>query len=514
MQVQTYRKALHLHCCSTMSQRQIARLASISINTVKRIVSVAQANEWDWAAVQDMDDRQLKTCLRGVRQQENGKVMPDWVAIHKLMQAKHQTLIQLWEEYRDQLKSAAYSYSQFTCYYREFLSKIDITMRQIHYAGDCIFVDFAGQTIPWFDAVRGKQREAQLFVAVLGCSNYLFAWACASQKSPDWIEAHNRMFQFFGGVPMTVIPDNLKSAVITPGSEPVINKTYQELSEHYGFVVVPARVRRPQDKSKAELGVKLATLWVTMPLRRRQFFSLEEINAALAELLEKLNRRSFKRLPGNRFERFQELDKPALKTLPPTPYEYGEWMAAQKVGPDYHVYVLNHAYSVPWRLVGERVEARISSSTIALFHLNKRVAIHPRDDTPGEASTNPNHRPEAHQAYASRTAHHYLEWACGLGTATAEVVQAQFQGKADFSVAGSKACQQLQHLAKNYGNARVEAACARALAIQSPTIKSLRSILQHRLDELHRPVHPAAVLIPPHANVRGSDYYAEENRHE
>ncbi|MGB4074147.1 IS21 family transposase [Pseudomonas sp.] len=514
MQAQTYRKVLHLNCCSTMSLRQIAKQVGIAINTVRKITSVAQANQWDWEVVQDMNDRELKTCFHAVRQQENGKVMPDWVAIHKLMQAKHQTRIELWEEYRDQLKSAAYSYSQFNHYYREYLSKIDLTMRQVHFAGECVFVDYAGQTISWFDAEQGKQREAQVFVAVFGCSNYTFSYASASQKLCDWIDAHNRMFQFFGGVPETVIPDNLKSAVTTPGHDPVINKTYQEQSEHYGFVVVPARVRKPQDKAKAELGVKLVSQWITVPLRRRQFFSLEEINVALAELLEKVNQRSFKRLPGNRLERFLELDKPALKPLPPEPYEYGEWMAAQRVGPDYHIYVQNHAYSVPWRLVGERVDIRVSPLTVAFFHLSKRVALHPRDDSPGGTTTNPNHRPEAHQAYASRTAHHYLEWAYGLGAATAEVVQAQFHGKADFSISGSKACQQLQHLAKHYGNARVEAACARALAIQSPTIKSLRSILQHRLDELHRPLHPVAALIPPHANVRGSDYYTGENRHE
>lgn len=514
MQVKTYRKALQLHCCAAMSNRKIAKLAGISANTAKRVLSIAERNNWDWATVQGMDDRQLKTLLSSPRQQESGKVMPDWVAIHKLMQGKRQTLIQLWDEYREQHRADAYSYSQFTYYYREFLSKIDITMRQVHYAGDCIFVDYAGQTIPWFDTEQDKLREAQVFVGVLGCSNYVFAWASASQKLCDWIDAHNRMFQFFGGVPETVVPDNLKSAVTTPGREPVINRTYQEQSEHYGFVVVPARVRRPQDKSKAELGVKLVTQWITVLLRRRQFFSLDEINAAVAELLEKLNRRSFKRLPGNRLERFLELDKPALKPLPDVPYEFGEWVAAQKVGPDYHVYVLNHAYSVPWRLVGERVEARVSPSTIALFHLNKRVAIHPRDDTPGSATTNPNHRPEAHQAYVSRTAHYYLEWAYSLGTATAQVVQAQFNGKPDFSIASSKACQQLQHLAKQYGNARFEAACVRALAIQSPTVKSLRSILQHRLDELRRGVHPAATLIPPHANVRGSDYYAGESCHE
>lgn len=508
MHIQTYRRALQFHCCSAMSDRKIAQLAGISINTARKITSVAQANQWDWPAVQNLDDRELKTCFHSVRQQENGKLTPDWIAVHRLMQAKHQTLIQLWDEYREQHGTAAYSYSQFTHYYREFLSRIDIAMRQVHYAGDCVFVDYAGQTIPWIDVVHGKQREAQIFVGVLGCSSYTFAWASASQKLCDWIDAHNRMLQFFGGVPATIIPDNLKSAVTTPGSEPVINKTYQEQSEHYGFVVVPARVRRPQDKSKAELGVKLVTQWITVRLRRRQFFSVEEINTALAELLAQVNRRSFKRLPGNRFERFQELDKPALKPLPAEPYEYGEWMAAQKVGPDYHVYVLSHAYSVPWRLVGERVEVRVTPSSISFFHLSKRVAIHPRDDTPGAVTTNPNHRPEAHQAYASRTAHHYLEWAYGLGTATAEVVQAQFNGKEDFSIAGSKACQQLQHLAKQYGNARLEAACVRALAIQSPTVKSLRSILQHRLDELNRSAHPVATLIPPHANVRGPDYYA------
>ncbi len=437
--------------------------------------------------------------------------MPDYPAIHKLMQKKHQTLIQLWEEYREMYRGKAYSYSQFTYYYREFLSKVDICMRQVHYAGEIVFVDYAGKTIPYWDNTAGETKYAQVFVGVMGCSNYTFAFASKSQKLADWIDAHNQLLFFLGGVPQVVVPDNLKSAVTTPGKDLLLNETYQELAEHYGCVIVPARVRRPQDKSKAEIGVKLITQWISMPLSRRKFFSVEEINTAIQELLPAFNQRSFRQLPGCRQSRFEELDKPVLKPLPDKPYEYGEWLSAQKVGPDYHLYVKGRAYSVPWRLAGEKVEARVSATSVAFYHLHKQVALHPRDDTPGETTTNPNRRPADHQAYASQSLEHYLDWAYSLGTYTQQFVKAQFHGRADFSIVGRKACSQLQKLTKHYGEERVESACHRAIDIGSPTVKSVRSILQHRLDECHARNHPVATQLPNHGNVRGSSYYDEKD---
>lgn len=509
MHTKNYREILRLVLESGHSCRSVARLVGVSANTVRKYKHLAREKGWSWADVEEKNDAQLIAHFKVPRNFGAEKVLPDWHDIHKKMQVKHQTLIQLWDEYREEYKGDAYAYSQFTHLYREFMSKVDITMRQIHYAGECAYVDYAGQLIEWWDVKTNSAKKAQVFVATLGCSNYTFAWASASQRVEDWIEAHNRMLYFFGGVPSTVVPDNLKSAVIKAGRFPQLNKTYQELAEHYGTVIIPARVRRPQDKSKAELGVQLVTRWITIPLLRMQFFSIDEINQAITPLLTKLNGRSFKRLPGCRRSRFEELDKPALKPLPDQPFEYGEWVSAQKVGPDYHIYVKGHAYSVPYRIVGEKVEARISLRVVEIFHLSKRVASHIRNDSPGEHTTNPNHRPESHQAYASQTIEGYLHWAHSVGPHSMKLVKAQFEGKPDYSLAGRKACAKLTKLARLYSEPRFEAACKKAADISSLTFTSVQSILQHKLDETVLIEGPDSHRLPDHPNVRGSDYYSD-----
>lgn len=512
MQIQQYRTALRLIHQTNFSNNAIARTLSISPNTVKKCRTLSDSNQWAWTEIQDLDDVQLEAAMKQNRHSASGKVMPDWATIHRLMQEKHQTLMQIWDEYRETHQCNAYSYSQFTHYYRQFLKRVDICMRQIHYAGETVFVDYAGKTISYFDSASGEERRAQVFVAVLGCSNYTFAWASPSQKLEDWIEAHNRMLVFFGGAPAVIVPDNLKSAVTTPGRNLLLNKTYEDLAEHYGCVVVPARVRRPKDKSKAETGVKLITQWISMPLSRRRFFSVEEINEAIAELLVKFNNRPFKRLPGSRLSRFEEMDKPALKPLPVEPFEFAEWTGEQKVGPDYHVYIKNHAYSVPYSLVGRKVAGRVSARAVEIYCAGRRVALHLRDDTPGEATTDPHHRPASHQAYATLSLDHFTQWANKIGIATKRIVEAQFEGRPDHSLLARKACSNLQRLAKQYGNERLESACTRALRIQSPTVKSVRSVLQHNLDETTAQASlshtHSRTQIPSHVNVRGSDYYA------
>ncbi len=510
MQINQYRAALRLIHHSALANHAIAKMLKISPNTVKKCRRTSESKSWGWEEIQGLDDHELSSCFKAKRILDDDKVIPDWTEVHKFMQMKHQTLIQLWDEYRSEHKAKAYCYSQFTHYYREFISKVDVTMRQTHYAGEIIFVDYAGKTLPYTDIATGEQLKAQVFVGVLGCSNYTFVWASKSQSTPDWIEAHSQMLKFFGGVPEVVVPDNLKAAVVSTGKHSVINKTYQELSEHYGFVIVPARVRKPQDKSKAELGVKFITNWISMPLSRRQFFSVDEINQAIAELLPRFNQRSFKRLPGCRYSRFIELDQPVLKPLPDTAFEYGEWLSEQKVGPDYHVYAKGHAYSVPFRLVGQKVAARMGHKTVELFCLGKRVASHFRDDIQGEATTDPNHRPENHQVYASSNLEHYLEWAIGIGESLVNVIKVQFKDRPNHALIGRKACSQLQQLAKQYGTDRIESACARALFIQSPTVKSIRSILQHGLDETDQNCQAVLTSIPTHQNVRGARYYDEQ----
>lgn len=506
MKTISYREILRHALQSQRSNRGIALLLGISPHTVARCKRIAAEKNLDWPQVQIMNDRELFAVFNKQRSGSIGKAMPDWSAVYKLMQHKHQTLAQLWSEYKATHGNQAYGYAQFTYYYRKFLKKVDVSMRQVHIAGETVFVDYAGKTIPYYDETTGKKQQAQVFVAVLGCSNYTFAWASKSQSLEDWVEAHNRMFAFFEGVPETVVPDNLKSAVTKAGRSPQLNKTYQEMAEHYDCVILPARVRKPQDKSKAEIGVKLITQWISMPLSRRDFFSVAEINEAIAELLPVFNDRSFKRLPGSRRSRFEELDKPALKPLPPTPYTYAKWFSEQKVGSDYHIYVNGHAYSVPFRLVSERVSARMSANSVEIFHLGLRVATHARDDRQGESTTNPNHRPMKHQWYASQSLEDYTQWATSIGESAVEVVQLQFKDRADHALVSKKACSQLKALAKQYGEERLDKACARALLIHSPTVKSIRSILQHGLESMV----DAPLLdnrIPTHPNVRGSSYY-------
>lgn len=490
------------------SNRMIAKLHSVSPNTVRdyrRRIKDAQLTQQQ---VKALDDNELQKLLWPMRHKPTHRPLPDWKAVHQQMQARHQVLLQIWEEYRRTNPIGAYSYPQFTYFYRQFLAGLDISMRQTHYAGEAVYNDFAGQTIAWKDAVSGVEQHAQIYVAVLGCSQYTFCYACQSQQLEHWIDANRRTFEFFGGVPQVVVPDNLKSAVTKPGKELQLNRSYQDMAEHYGCTIVPARVRRPQDKSLAENGVLLISRWILTQLKKEQFFSLAEINQAIVPLLAQFNQRPFKRLPGSRYSRFLELDKPVLQPLPADPYVFARWYAAQKVPTDYHVYIEQHAYSVPYQLVAEKVEAKVTLSTVVFFHNNRRVAEHTSSQVVGGCTTDVHHRPASHRAYAEQSFTLYERWARTVGTNTLAWVMAQFEGRAAHSIVGNRACSQLQQLAKQYGPERLEAACRCACEIGSRTVSSVRSILQCHLDEAAEP-SPENTVMVMHSNVRGPAYYQE-----
>lgn len=502
-----HRETLRFILTSNMSNRMIGRTVGISHNTVKRYRGMIGGLPLEWEAIDAMDDAQIEGMLKTKRFRIETKHMPDWSAIHREMKYPHVTLQLLWEEYRMANPGNAYAYSQFTHYYREYVGKLDISMRQDHRAGECVFVDFAGRTVPYTDTVTGEVNKAQVFVGVLGCSNYTFVYAVRSQAVPDWIEAHNRMYQFFGGAPQIEVPDNLKAAVIRAGKEPELNRTYLEQAKHYQVVIIPARVRRPQDKSKAENGVLLASRWILARLRHRKFFSIEEINAAIAELLRQLNERPFKQLPGTRRSRFEELDKPLLRPLPKEPFEYAEWTSAHKIGPDYHMRVRDHYYSVPHALVGAHIEARVTNNIVELYHKGKRVASHQRSHEIGGHTTNSAHQPSTHRHYAEQSPELLIKWARSIGPAAEAVIQHQFDSR-PHALLGIRYCAPLQRLAKEYGAERFEAACQRAQLIGSLTTKSIRSILHRRLDSQSDTHTPVQINLPLHDNVRGSGYYA------
>lgn len=504
------REALRLLLSTNYSNNKIAKVVNVASNTVRRYRALSREHEMSWSLITQMADDELNEKFNKTRQPAADKRMPDWTYIAKQMEVRHQTLIELWEEYRRAEPETAYCFSQFTHYFRLYKANLDISMRQTHFAGERCFIDFAGKTLSWFDEGTGKIEKAQIFVGVLGYSRLIYACACPSQGTEDFIQANLCMLDFFGGVPLALIPDNLKAAVIHPGSSPVLNRTYQDFAQHYGLVIEPARVRRPQDKSLAEISVLLVTRWITVVLRRRSFFSINEINQAIAELLPRLNNRPFKRMPGSRQRRFDESERQTLRPLPIEPFQLASWAAPQKVPSDYHVYLLGHAYSVPYRLVGEKVEARITKTSVEILHKGIRVTTHTRSFVVGGHTTLDIHRPASHSAYAAQCLEQYREWALQVGKATIQLVCAQFDGKPEYSTLGSKACSELQRLAKTYGNQRLEAACQCAADIQSLTVKSVRSILQCKLDlKDNQENSPKQGLLPLHHNLRGAAYFQE-----
>jgi len=381
-----------------------------------------------------------------------------------------------------------------------------MVMRQDHRAGEKLFVDYAGQTVPVIDRATGEIRGAQIFVAVLGASNYTYAEATWTQGLPDWIGSHQRALRFLGGVPELVVPDNLRSGVSKAHRyEPDTNPTYQDMASHYGIAVLPTRVRRPRDKAKVEGGVLVVERWILAALRHRQFFSLRELNAAISELLVKLNNRPFRKLPGCRREHFEQLDRPALQPLPAEPYVYAEWKKA-RVHIDYHVAVDGHYYSVPHALIKREVDVRMTHNTIECFHRGERVASHQRSNLKGRHTTVAAHMPESHRQAGEWSPERLLKWAAKAGPATEKLIRTVMASRKHPQQA-YRSCLGILRLGNAYGNERLEAACRRALMLGSCRYKSIESILKHRLDEQPLEEQQELALPDTHDNIRGPAYY-------
>jgi len=501
------REAVRLALETDMSNRAIGRFLDVAFNTVNRARKLAQQRGLDWAAIQKMDDAELVKAFYRHRGPAPAKPEPDWASVFDELAKPGVTMELLWEEYRKQ-HPGGYSYTHFVYLFQRYKRRLNLVMRQSYRAGQYAFVDYAGQTVR-VETDDGTVIDAQVFVGCLGCSNYSFAFATPSQATPEFVDAHVRMFEFFGGVPAYVVPDNLKAAVITPGRDPTLNRTFLELARHHGFVILPARVRKPRDKAKVEAAVRFVERWILARLRNRRFRSLAELNAAIYELLLRLNERPFKRLAGCRRSRFEELERAHLQPLPAQPFEYAEWTPPLKVGPDYHVLVRGHFYSVPYTLAYEAVEARLTTRLIELYRGGRLVATHLRSDDMGGHTTVPEHQLPKHRAYAERSAGGYLAWAERVGPSTVAVMRRQFERHASHPLVALNTCGAFRGLAKEHGDAELEAACRRAEAIGSFTLKSVKSMLRRGIKGPTAP--PMQGALPLHGNVRGAGYYAGVN---
>ena len=489
------------------SQREIARALGLANGTVSEYLKRARRAGLNWPGAEAWDDAALERALfpppPNVLARARG--LPDFGAVHRELKRKDVTLFLLWEEYKA-THPDGFGYSWFCRHYRAFAGKVDVVMRQTHRAGEATFVDYAGRTVGVVDRGTGEVREAQVFVAVLGASNHTYAEATWTQSLPDWIASHQRAFRFFGGVTAAIVPDNLKAGVTRPHRyEPDLNRTYAELAAHYGTAILPARVAKPRDKAKVEVGVQVVERWILARLRHMTFFSLEELNGAIAELLARLNERPFRKLPGSRRELYEQLDRPALRPLPARPYTFATWKKA-RVNIDYHIELDRHYYSVPYQLVKTEVEARLTAQTVEVFHRGKRVASHRRSRERGRHTTVAAHMPRPHREYAEWTPRRLVAWAGKTGPATAELIE-HILGQRPHPQQGFRSCLGILRLGKRHGEARLEAACRRALHIGSARYKSIESILRHGLDREPLPEPGPKARPIDHGNVRGPKYY-------
>jgi transposase len=499
------REVLRLCYGSKLPQRAIARSLGLSQGAVSGYLSRARAAGIVWPLAEDIDDARLEALLfpppSGTPADQ--RPMPDWGWVHRELRRADVTLALLWEEYRIGAVDG-FSYSWFCDLYRAWAGRLKPTMRQIHLAGEKLFVDFAGRTGEVIDPRTGEIRPVQIFVAVLGASNFTYAAAVWSQKLPDWIAAHVHAFSYFGGAARQTVSDNLKAGIIKASfHEPMVNRTYADMARHYGTAIVPARPYKPRDKAKVEVGVQVVGRWILARLRHRRFFSLADFNAAIRELLDDLNDRTMRSWGTSRRALFEQLDQPALVTLPATPYEYAEWKRC-RVGLDYHVEIGKHYYSVPYQLIRQEVEARITAVTIEIFHRGKRVASHRRSTRQHRPTTVADHMPSSHRRYRDWTHERIRREAGSVGDNTAILVDVILRSR-PHPEQGFRSCIGILGLVKRFGADRVDAACARALVLGTRSYNSVATILKNHRENAAPSMAEAPVLI--HENIRGPGYY-------
>lgn len=467
-----------------LTHRAIAASLQKSRRTVDRYDNEIRINGYTWEQLKDLTAKQLHAKFN--RQWALSKVRPDFPAIDAALQKRGMTLYAVWSDYRARHKSKALGYAQYAALYRGHRKTKGLSMRRVHVPGQEVLVDFSGKRPSYTDRGTGQEVPVELFVAVLGASNYIFATCVPSQSVPDWLDAHTRMAEFFGGMPACVVPDNLRSAVSKSGRQPVLQRTYEDWARHYGCAVLPARPERPRDKGAVEGAVLIVQRAMLPILDQQTFFSLDDLNAEVGRLLHDLNERPFQKRPGCRRQVFERIEKRALQPLPPTRFAYGQWLARQVVPKDYHVAVLGHHYSVPHELVGRRVEARVSPATVEIHCNGERVAEHARSQVRGGATTLRAHQPEAHRAEAERSPHGLLAWAAEVGPNLKRYMEYQFSRPNKFE--GLPAGTVIRDLAKHYTAEQLEAGAKHALALHLRSATDLR----HQLKALNEsPAAPA-----------------------
>jgi transposase len=506
---------LRLHWSQGLSMRSIAQSLGMSYGSVHEVVRRATEAALAWPLPAELDEAALERALyAGHQGRPRVRPEPDWPAVDReLRQRKGVTLQLLWLEYKH-AHSDGLQYTQYCQHFARWQRTQDVVLRQSYRAGEKMFVDYAGPGLPVVDPGTGEIRYASLFVAALGASSMTFAEAHENRTLPHWIGGNTRALEYYRGVPEVVVHDNLRTAVQHAcWYEPELNRTYADWAAHYGTVILPTRPAHPRDNAKAEAAVLLAERWILAVLRHRTITSVAGWNAAIAPLREALNDRPFRKREGTRRQLFETLDRPALRPLPPEPYEFAEWRQA-KVPFDYHVTVDHNFYSVPYRLIADQVDIRLTARIVEVLHRGRRVASHVRASGRGHYVTDPSHRPAAHQRYLDWSPERLIRYATSVGPHTARLVETILRER-PHPEHGYRTCMGIIQLGKHYPPARLEAAAARALAVHAHSYRSLKSILEKGLDQTALDLVPEGPAVGAHANVRGAEYFADtkEGRH-
>jgi transposase len=494
-----------------LSVREIARSTGAGRTTVFEYLVRADAAGLSWPLPEGMGDDEVEAVLFPplTAALAERRPTPDWRDVHReLHRGRHVTLRLLWLEWR-QDQPEGWGYTQFCVHYQAWLGAQDVVMRLDFPAGARMLVDYAGDKVPVVDPGTAEVADAEVFVALLGCSGLIYAEASMSQDLASWLMAHVHAFEAYGGVTEATTPDNLKSGVTRACYyDPDVNASYAELARHYGTVILPTRAAHPRDKAAVEAGVLQVERWVLAPLRNRTFFSLAELNRAIRQKVAELNNKAFRGAPTSRRELFEELERPALKPLPAQRYELAEWKKVT-VNIDYHVEFDKHYYSVPYTLVRQKLELRATKETVEVYKGGRRVASHAREYGRRRYITDPAHMPASHRAHLEWTPSRLVDWAATVSPHAAALAQKLLESK-PHPEHSYRACLGLMGLARRYGNARLGAACARALASGALSYTSVKSILVEGLDRVPVPVASPAPVPPVHENLRGGSYYAEE----
>lgn len=516
------REVIRLHSDLGCTLRQIASACHISPSTVSGYIERAEKAGLTWADAEALTEVEVEARLFTYigRSEPKARAAIDFDWVHRELPRTGVTLQLLWGEYQLAAREAQvppYQYSQFCELYATWRNSRRLSMRQTHRPGEKLFIDYSGKKPCFIDADTGEVHEVELFVAVLGASNYTFAEVTLSQTIPDFTASTVRALEYFGAAPSILVPDQLRSAVARPDRyDPDINQVFHDLAQHYGVVVLPAPPRKPKGKAKVEAGVLIAQRWILARLRNRKFFSLAELNNAIAELVEELNRRRFQKLPGNRLQAFETLDLPAMKVLPSLRFEVAE-RKTTRANIDYHIEFDGRYYSVPNQLRQQLIDVRATASIVECRHRGVRVACHHRSFArQGTAVTLPEHRPKSHEDYGSWPPERMLEWGAKFGPHVEEVVRRTLDSYPHPEM-GYRPVLGILRCAEKHGAERMEAACHRALAVagrSAPHRRYIEGILKRGLDRAASPSPPVTPRSSTHEFVRGPSYFDQKENHD